>query len=550
MAIFYRAIWADSQPGIVDQANDRFCSWAREKSNDALAAAGGDEKTENGDFVFRLRDVMSEDPDSPVVRVLSGTLVENKPDGSRWTTTLRAWHGPLVRDETHGAESWLWVDVDAVSHDSLDSVVMAAPRFVRSVIEDGADPNRHGIPLTVTPHVFHGEDGAEALADLLTNMERDLPVVVFSSPARHAIPDRHDEAMSRAARMTSGLALVCNVDVGGSAALANAIGESYSVWDGAFRIYLPGLDPALNEEWRHRYTILSHYVKDASAAGKLISRAIVRKAGTRRPPDSYEVAVRLLDSDEAAEPREVVELLDIALEENTQYRDRFAALDDSYLELVEDKESLEAENNTLRDELNVMRRKLALVENDLWATQLDDMQLIVDRRLPADVDLPSDAATMAQQHLSDYLDFPAAACVDMQDIDTCVEARSWGSSSWRAFRALHAYAKEQAGGKNLGSFWTWCQNSKHPFAWTATPKKLAMTESKTVNGNDKLRAKRMFTVDVRVDASGKVYMQAHIKIAEGGGLLAPRIYFIHSQESKTVHIGYFGPHRNVPNTLA
>jgi hypothetical protein len=77
-----------------------------------------------------------------------------------------------------------------------------------------------------------------------------------------------------------------------------------------------------------------------------------------------------------------------------------------------------------------------------------------------------------------------------------------------------------------------------------------MKESLTVNGNERLWAKRVFPVDSRVDPSGRKYMQAHIKIAEGGGPLAPRIYFLHSPKTGKVHVGYFGPHRNVPNTLA
>lgn len=559
MAVYYRAIWADSQTGLIDKAYDHFCSWVREKSDGALSATGTDEQADDGQFTFRLQDEMSEDPTAPITRVVSGTLIEKRDGVSRWTTTLRMWQGPLVQEETQGADTWFWVDVDAVSHDSLDSVVIGAPRFVRSVIDDGTDANRRGIPLTTTPRHFEGEAGAEKLAELLTNMDRDVPVVVFSPPpewfdarglpASRTVAAMYREATIRAVRMMAGLALVCTVDVSDGSTLAAAIGESYSVRDGAFRIYLPGLDPALSEEWRHRYTVLSRYIKNVHAAGKLIGRAVLLKAGARRAPDSNEVAARLLEASTTAKPRDVEELLDLAIDENKELNDRIVAFDQQYLALLDEQQSAVADNNRLRHELNDARKKLALVEPKLWETHPDEMARTVDG-LPADVDLPSEAVEMARQHLGDYLDFPEAASVDLQDIDTRVEARAWGSSSWRAFRALHAYAKDLAESQNVGTFWTWCKDSKHPLAWPATPKKLAMAESETIRGKPKLRAKRVFVVDERVDPSGRVFMEAHIKIAEGGGQLAPRIYFLTSPVTKKVHIGYFGPHRNVPNTIA
>jgi hypothetical protein len=545
MAVFFRAIWTDSQEGLIDQACNRFRAWVRGKTDDELAATQSDEQTEDGGFEFHLRDQLSENSNAPVVRVVTGTFIEKRPDQSRWTTILRMWQGPAVREETRGADTWFWVDVDAVSHDSLDGVVIGAPRFVRDVIEDGADANSRGVPLTTSPLPFTGEAGTEKLAEYLTDIERDVPVVVFSQlpewfSGRAAM---HAEAMTRAARMVAGLALICTIDESDGAKLGAAIQESYSVWDGAFRIYLPGLDPALSEEYRHRYTILPRYINNAHAAGKLISRAVVLRAGTRRPPDSYESAMRLRDAG-VAEKQDTEELLDLALTENKDLTDRIASADQSYLGILDDKQSLETENNWLRHELNGARKQLA----KLRKAHPDDVLDIADEP-PADVVLPSEAVEKARQYLGDHLDFPEKAAVDLQDIDTCVEARSWGSTSWRAFLALHAYAKELAEGENTG-FWTWCKDSKHPLAWPATPKKLAMTESDTVKNNDRLRTKRVFPVDPRVDPSGEVFMEAHIKIAEGGGRLAPRIYFLVSSETKKVHIGYFGPHGNVPNTIA
>jgi hypothetical protein len=47
-------------------------------------------------------------------------------------------------------------------------------------------------------------------------------------------------------------------------------------------------------------------------------------------------------------------------------------------------------------------------------------------------------------------------------------------------------------------------------------------------------------------------MVAHLTVAEGGGAQIPRIYFLDDTKGVTgkVHIGFFGPHRFVPNAGA
>ena len=76
-----------------------------------------------------------------------------------------------------------------------------------------------------------------------------------------------------------------------------------------------------------------------------------------------------------------------------------------------------------------------------------------------------------------------------------------------------------------------------------------MHESETVLNDPQLRAKRNFRVSLDVDPSGKAEMLAHLKIAEGGGPLAPRIYFLDDAGGKTgkIHVGFIGPHDRVPN---
>lgn len=93
----------------------------------------------------------------------------------------------------------------------------------------------------------------------------------------------------------------------------------------------------------------------------------------------------------------------------------------------------------------------------------------------------------------------------------------------------------------------WCERGG---GWPATTKRLALRESATVEANPKLRNARMLPVAVEVAASGRVYMGAHLKISEGGGARAPRVYFLDDTGGVTgrVHVGLVGPHSLVPNT--
>ena len=110
--------------------------------------------------------------------------------------------------------------------------------------------------------------------------------------------------------------------------------------------------------------------------------------------------------------------------------------------------------------------------------------------------------------------------------------------------ALNAYALEAR--EFSGSFYEWCRNSGHRLAWSATQKKLAMSESETVMSVERLRAHRVLPVDWRVNSSRQVLMQAHLKISSGS--LAPRVYFYDDTSGPTgkVHIGFVGPHEFMP----
>ncbi|HCG54650.1 hypothetical protein [Brevibacterium sp.] len=160
-----------------------------------------------------------------------------------------------------------------------------------------------------------------------------------------------------------------------------------------------------------------------------------------------------------------------------------------------------------------------------------------------------EAVERARVELATFLRVPESAARDLDRIDGAPNASAWASTTWRGLVALADYARDVRQRGVTGGFWNWCAQQG---SWPASPKKLAMSESQTVANNAQMSAKRVFKVAKAVDPSGEMLMRAHLKISEGGGDLAPRVYFYDDTAGKTgrVHVGFVGPHYLVPNTRA
>lgn len=70
---------------------------------------------------------------------------------------------------------------------------------------------------------------------------------------------------------------------------------------------------------------------------------------------------------------------------------------------------------------------------------------------------------------------------------------------------------------------------------------IALKESETTSKSDKFRRARTFVVHPDVDPSGRIYMEAHIKLTPGGSP-SPRIHFYDDTSGATgkIHIGWIG----------
>lgn len=571
MSLLYRAIWCDDRVDLVGAARDAFAAWVRGKSKDQLDVPA--EGSTSGVFLQWGRDAdgnLGEQQTQASVSVqhaleeagseaLRSTLIEVRSDGTRWDTTLRSWSG--FGDD----RGWLWVDVQAVGPMGLERLAVGAPGVVTELLRTGVHPRRGEMVISSQPTWYFGTDQGETLAEVVSGLERDLPIVVFAaSPQKEAelLPTqfRLEDIVRRAAARVGGIAAVVVVDQDAAVALEDALGVSHGVRDGAFRMYMPNLDPAITRDgWRHRTIIAERYMRFRDTAATTISRTLAPDSALRRPPQSFDAARDLLEARRRAGQSDA-DMLAIADEEISDLREQIkslredaVALGDEYITTVADwEEALEenAEAVRLAQELqrhldHVLRQiELSGGYDSFWEAGAPESNV------PSEASNPSDAAAKAQRYLADRLIVPDEALRSLDELDNTVTAPAWGQTSWQAFRALHAYACAIADshGPNAGSFWTWCENSRHPLAWRATDKKLSMTESETVENNTTLRRHRILPVSHDVDPGGTIYMPANIKIATGGGNLAPRIYFHVDAANARVHVGFFGPHKFMPNT--
>ncbi|MFF0495449.1 hypothetical protein ACFYU5_03500 [Nocardia aobensis] len=563
MSLVYRALWRDDRPDLCPRSLEDLRRWIESKFGDQIqvlnSGAAEARVHAHGDEI--LVDILVEPAvaEDNSLSVLRAGVAEMRADGSRWQTTLRVWQGPGTE------EGHVWVDVSVVGDDiNLQTLAPAAPRLVRSMLSAAVNPRLGPLPLWPTVMPFSGETGGERLAELVSHFDRTVPVVVF---ARDDARFKHfgrpgytfDSLVSRVADKVAGVANVAVVDKPGATAFTNALGDSHGVWDGAFRVYLANLDPAAPDDaWRHRYVTADRYMGRSSTAADLVARMLSTISPTRRPPDSFKFAKRLLDETRTGK-KDFDEFISYVDSEIARQAKDIIDLRQRVSELEAERLGFEDDQSTLLDELDLathreleLHRRCQHYEALLHSAGIQDDSLphtLAQPVIPLDAANPTRAVEQARKYLSDRLVIPDEALVDLDKLDFSVNSGSWGRTAWRGLRALHAYACALATDESTSSFWNWCKDSGHPLVWPASKKRMAMSESETVrSGKKKLRPQRVLPVSTEVDRTGRIFMEAHLKVAEGGGNLAPRIYFHVDTALAKVHVGYFGPHYNMKNT--
>lgn len=561
MSLIYRAIWQDQAlPEVCATARDTFTEWVSRKwpelqvPADGQATASGRKRGQRADL--EVRTAAATDPSAGITAAYRADLVETWDTGARWHTTLRSWECQQT-DSEGSREKWIWIDVEVVG-DDISRLATAAPGLVNDLLKAGISPQVDGDALSSQVRSVVGVADGEALAEIISRQDRTLPFIVINdnSTAR-ARAAQHNldfpDVVAAIHRAAAGIATVTIVDDGAADGIMEALGRSHGLWDGAMRVYLADVDPAApNNAWRHRYFTADRYAGSLGVARRVIGRLLGPVSAVRRPPDSYPAVKRLLEGrDTHGDVNALLALADAQLREaeikENELRKQIEAMDESIDGLAIDLAVAAEDQARLLDRVDTLERHISSLKSQL--SRPDAFYgASVGNAPPATVGSLSEAADQAMAYLGDRLVIPREALHELDDLDATPTSVAWGQTSWEGFRALHAYASDRAAGWSGGGFWEWCANSGNLRAWRATEKKLAMVESETVNKTPRLRQARMFPVSTDVEPSGTIYMQAHLKIATGGGNLAPRIYFHFDDVGCRTHVGFFGPHKLVPNT--
>lgn len=556
MSLIYRSIWHDIHDHVCDIGGEKFEDWVRKVSQGTIvdASTPGMYRSEisihgcPAEVDVSVERAFVEDHGLNALRASMSLTKHNGRE--RWRTTLRSW------DDTETKTSWSWVD-NTVVGDGLDvrTLTLAAPALAVELIKIASTPLSGGIELDIKARRFEGSTAGCELAEIVSDMDRLLPIVVFAESERRFSQFRRaadfDSIVDTTARRIAGQAVVYVADEEAATEFTNCLGRDHGVWDGAYRIYLPDLDPATDRDaWRHRYVTADRYMANKISAANYLSRMLSFISATKRPPPSFDDAKDALklaqeeysgswsssESEHAAAARAAQEVIELRAEGERLEEENFGH--------VVALEELGVTVERLADEADRLKRHLDHAVKQLIISGVGD-SFVEDESgfiVPRKVTSAEEAVDLSRAYLSDRLKIHPKALRDARDMNTTPAGSVWAQTAWRGFRALHAYALTLE--TQSWSFEMWCRHSGHPLAWN--PSRLAMAETSELLNNSKLKNARVMPVSTEFDPSGQCLMTKHLKIDTSEGPLVPRVYFEVDNATRKIHVGFYGPHKYVP----
>ena len=519
MSVLSRIQWHDKPVGgiahYLSGARARFTIWATSGEQSTLPDGESPVMMADRERTVSLRSVADR---GRSLEGVEGVVWDKTADGwnstTRWTVVVR-----VVGDDER---------VDVMVEDRMETsdparrVGIARPRVVDDLLGFPGRPRLGSLPLLSAPQAIPANGVPILINDVLRLPGRLLPAVVCTQP----YGDDGGRWLARAdviAERVRGFANVFTLDREASWALRDRVGN-LGVWNGCVRVYSSAPLDRESDGWRHKSFPLSR-LRPSWTAGidRVVETAAALSARLPTPPP-----------------------LAVAL-------DRTAALEADLAEFVAENDTLREELEERDNEVNRLRGHLVRLREELekageshvyWGAKDDP-----GTDAPDTVQDIEEAILAAQSYLSEDLCLPEKAEHDLACLVASPRAAAWGNTAWRGLRALAAYARYRRETKFPGGFWEWCAEG-FPEGWPATEKKLSMTESETVRQSPKFNSCRLLPVSTDVDPSGRTYMYSHLKIAEGGSNISPRIYFHDDTRGKTgkIHVGFVGPHYLMPNT--
>ncbi|MGA5872406.1 hypothetical protein [Streptomyces cinereoruber] len=482
---------------------------------------------------------------------------------SRWrmretfSATSGTWQSTLVvRSGLPEDEGRTWVQVD-IEHQPANAdefpTPANTPNIARSLL-DALEARDGQADVTTSPSFIEDGDDVDDLLEELCDANRRMPVVIATVPYGKDPDEWSRTVVKPLFRNLHGLA-VLYVLVPAAQARFNAELEYHPVFGGGVRTYVPGLDPAWKPD-AQRHPVMSRKTIEANVRrAAAILAALPQRLASRHtlPAALLSVPQQRARLRPSSDGTDIVQLrkdnlaLTSLLDEAEQAEAiRVNEINDLYAELAKAErgsDDLRGQNEELYDKFQESQRLIRFLRERLEATG-DFATAYGAADIPAITYPETFADLLDRLEELPFLVFTGNSKttqkLDSQSVD------NWLSVAWDGLLALHHFAEASALGKASGDFLSWCK-SDAAGAFPFPAAKVAMRESDTVAKNGKLRGERMLPVPRTVDASGRVFMQAHLKIG-GGNMVAPRLHFYEDgPRSGKLYVGYLGPH--LRNTL-
>ncbi|WP_275291323.1 hypothetical protein [Amycolatopsis sp. La24] len=566
----------DARRDVEKKASEQLHSWLREKNLDADALREGTEVALADHATGSLDHSVRADGS----RSLRSVIKEHN-SGGHWRTQL------TIDVPGHArSKPWLWLDLDGPGH-----IEAGIPRLARSLLEV-FDANAGGVRHGEAQPIWDADEIAD-LVDAVRDPSRRTLVFVAGSDPRLPFGQWLDHVRNLL-RDCVGLAGGYVLSPDATAAFNKAVGEGHRVDPWCVRTFRPGVLLDDSEDGRrHRVLGMDRIVADpVHRLARMLGRR-AREAALETPLPTAAVRVdrifaqiinasliapldKLPDEVPAARVDEtvqrhidpvagvlsqilggdvtverVLELGNLAEAARAAHASR-SAIEARLSGYEAELESVRQAHQELRKQLEDTQFDFADVEEERAAAQTEARRL---QRLLSRVAKPDDIwttpAVVTERRPQDYEELVdlimgselvqfTGNYETVRDLDR-YDTGAWAGKIWDVFGTLDDYVQAITDGSFSGSVQHYLAHTP-PGCRTFSIARHAADESDAVKSTDKLRRERIFPVPCAVDASERIFMGAHFKIAQFGQI-SPRLHYYNDvHRTGKVYVGYIGPH--------
>ncbi len=440
------------------------------------------------------------------------SLQESIPGGA-FRTRIRA------TSTTSGLSATIQLST-ASSDMTPNSRVPHTPRLIQNLLLGKRQWKLHGWPLKAVPLALRGTEGGNEAVSLITSPERPIPVIAISEDDGFTL---HPDLDTRLARELAGVAQVVRIDDGASRHVSRSLGQQWSCFGGAIRIYWPKLDlqqsPFMHFLWTsQRLRFEFEDTEEAANQIRLTLRRRVLEQASLWIGDP-ELFSRIQSE---AQSKAMRELADRARE--ASYSDAFVdSFTEQFDQLVTEKQQLEDDNAKLRDENQGLRYEVQGLREALRQRRPQGQLEPAHEATP---DTLADVLSESRRRFGSLLAFGESVAEGIRGL------RDEPSIAAKVFDSIQALAE-------LARAYQTGQLGKTVVKWLEDQGEDASTESTTIlNSAKQMRAR---TWD---DGTGtRREFNLHLKPMNA---TAPdrcaRIYFHPDPENGRVLIGWIGRH--------